>query len=98
MKLVLAIAPVREHEYPLRRAVVAGLTRVALGRFFRPPLRWRLDGTMMTNVTQTARYHFSVKQTRDGNFSVVFEAVEGDIFETAGIWMGMRSQRAADEL
>jgi len=53
---------------------------------------------MMTNVTQTARYHFAVKQTRDGGFSVVFEAIEGDVFETAGIWMGMRSQRAADEL
>ena len=53
---------------------------------------------MMSDVTQTARYHFAVKRTLEGGFFVAFEAREGDVFETAGIWMAMRTQQAADEL
>jgi hypothetical protein len=53
---------------------------------------------MTTHVTQTARYHFSVKRTEEGGIFIAFEAIEGDVFETEGIWMAMRSQRAADEL
>jgi len=47
---------------------------------------------------QTARYRFTVKRTEEGGFFVAFEALEGDVFETAGIWMAMRTQREADEL
>lgn len=52
----------------------------------------------MTHATQTARYHFSVRRRPEGGYFIAFEALEGDIFETAGIWMATRTQRAADEL
>ena len=53
---------------------------------------------MTTHVTQTARYYFSVKRTEEGGIFIAFEAIEGDVFDTSGIWMAMRSQRDADEL
>ena len=53
---------------------------------------------MSDHVNQTARYHFSVKRTEEGGIFIAFEPLEGDVFETSGIWMVMRSQRAAQEL
>ena len=53
---------------------------------------------MMAHVNETARYRFSVKRTEEGGFFVAFEPLDGDVFETAGIWMATRSQRAAEEL
>jgi hypothetical protein len=53
---------------------------------------------MITNVNQTARYHFAVKQTEEGGSFIALEPLEGDVFETSGIWMAVRNSRVADEL
>lgn len=53
---------------------------------------------MITNANHTARYHFAVKQTEEGGVLIAFEPLEGDVFDTSGIWLAMRNPRAAEEL
>jgi hypothetical protein len=53
---------------------------------------------MITPVNQTARYHFAVKKSEEGGVFIALEPIEGDVFETSGIWMAVRNPRVADEL
>jgi hypothetical protein len=53
---------------------------------------------MSTHENHTARYHFAVKRTEEGGVLIAFEPLEGDVFETSGIWLAMRNPRVAEEL
>lgn len=53
---------------------------------------------MLRDQNQTARYHFAVKRTAEGGVLIALEPLEGDVFETSGIWLAMRNPRVAEEL